>query len=122
VAVGCAFAPHDEAASARRLMVTGSLGLLLGGQMMERRLGAFLAEPYNVGRGAALKRTSGALSLAAVALGILGRRNRSATRIAAACAVAAGVLERFAVVAAGKHSAKDPQYTVTPQRARAASP
>ncbi|HYZ14742.1 MAG TPA: NrfD/PsrC family molybdoenzyme membrane anchor subunit [Candidatus Acidoferrum sp.] len=117
-AIGVAFAPPEEAASARRLMIGGSLGLVIGGQVMEHRLGTLLAEPYKKGEGATLKRFSALLSVCAVGLGVFGRGSVRASRFAAACAVTAGVLERFAVLAAGKQSARDPKYTVEPQRAR----
>ncbi len=120
-AVGAAFAPPEQARSARRLMVAGALALPLAGQVMERRLGPLLGEPYKRGRGGALRRGSRAFSLAGAALGLLGRSNRGATRAAAACVAAAGVLERFAVLAAGKQSADDPKYVVEPQRARLAA-
>jgi formate-dependent nitrite reductase membrane component NrfD len=115
-AIGSTFAPPEETTSSRRLLVAGSLGLLIAGQVMERRLGAFLAEPYTVGRGGLLKRASDALSLLATALAVFGRTSRTTTRVAAACGVGAGVLERFAVLAAGKQSAEDPKYTVEPQQ------
>ena len=62
---------------------------------------------------------SGALALTGAALSVIGGRNRTVTRAAAACVAAAGVFERFAVLAAGKQSATDPKYVVEPQRARA---
>ena len=117
-AIGAAFAPPAESGSSRRLMIGGAVGLLAAGAVMENRLGDLLAEPYRIGKGGSFRKTSGVLALAGIIVGSLGRNNRAATRVAAACVAAAGILERFAVSAAGKQSALDPKYTVEPQRAR----
>jgi hypothetical protein len=58
------------------------------------------------------------LCVAGCALAVAVGMNTVVTRVAAACVAAAGVFERFAVSAAGKQSAKDPKYTVRPQRER----
>jgi Polysulphide reductase, NrfD len=117
-AVASAFAPPAQSALPRRLMIAGALALPVAGQVMEKRLGSFIAEPYRVGKGGSFRRASAFLSLAGAALGILGGKSRTVTRVAAACVVAAGVFERFAVSAAGTQSARDPKYVVQPQRAR----
>jgi len=117
-AIGVALAPPEQSGSARRLMIGGAIGLLAAGAAMENRLGPLLAEPYRTGKGGGFRATSGALSAAGIVIGLLGHKNRTATRVAAACVAAACILERFAVTAAGKQSAQDPKYTVEPQRAR----
>jgi hypothetical protein len=85
---------------------------------MEKRLGPLLAEPYRTGKGGSFRTASSICALSGIVLGALGRKSRTATRVAAACVAAAGILERFAVTAAGKQSAQDPKYTVELQRAR----
>ncbi len=117
-AVGVAFAPSQQNGSARRLMIGGAIGLLAAGAAMEKRLGPLLGEPYRTGTGGSFRATSGALSAAGIVVGLLGHKNRTASRLAATCVAAACVLERFAVSAAGKQSAQDPKYTIEPQRAR----
>ena len=117
-AVGSAFAPAEESGFARLLMLAGAFGLPVAGRIMETQLGHFIGEPYSKGKGGSFRRVSGALSLAGGAIGLLGGRNRTANRVAAACVAAAGVFERFAVSAAGKQSAQDPKYVVQPQRER----
>jgi hypothetical protein len=117
-AIGVAFTPREESSSARRLMIGGAIGLLIAGGTMETRLGPLLAEPYRTGKAGEFRSTSMVLSLAGIAFGTLGRKNQTATRIAAACIAGACILERFAVTTAGKQSALDPKYTVEPQRAR----
>lgn len=117
-AIGAAFAPPEQSGSARRLMIGGAIGLLVAGGTMETRLGPLLAEPYRTGKAGEFRSASMILSLAGVAIGTLGRKSRTATRIAAACIAGACILERFAVTTAGKQSALDPKYTIEPQRAR----
>jgi hypothetical protein len=117
-AIGAALAPPEESASARRLMIGGAVGLLAAGRAMESQLGELLAEPYRIGKGGALRRAVNSLAIGSIVLGVLGRKSRIAAYAAAACAAGAGILERFAVSAAGKQSAEDPKYTVESQRAR----
>jgi hypothetical protein len=120
-AVGCAFAPLEESSSARRMMIGGALAMSAGSKLLERRLGTLLAEPYRTGLGGTLNRVSKTLGVSGALLGLLGRRSATWLRVAAACVAAAGVAERFAVLAAGSQSALDPKYTVEPQRARLAA-
>jgi hypothetical protein len=117
-AVGAMFAPAAERPLARRMMTFGAVALGVAGQVMERRLGTLLAEPYRQGRGGTLKRISGALGVVGAVVSLAGRDNALATRSAAVCVTLAGICERFAVMAAGKQSATDPKYVVAPQRAR----
>jgi hypothetical protein len=120
-AVGVAFAPLEESASARCLMITGALAMVGVGAIMDRRLGPLLAEPYHQGRAGKLHIATNRLALAGAVLGLFGRRSRTVSTFAAACVAAAGMCERFTVLAAGKQSALDPKYTVEPQRARLAA-
>jgi hypothetical protein len=85
---------------------------------MEMKLGSFLAEPYKQGKAGAFKRASGILGMGGALLGIIGRKNKPLTTVAATLVAASGVCERFAVLAAGKQSACDPKYTIEPQRRR----
>jgi hypothetical protein len=49
---------------------------------------------------------------------VVGRRSRAASALAGAALLASSVTTRFAVFEAGMDSAKDPKYTVVPQRER----
>ncbi|MDQ2858996.1 MAG: polysulfide reductase NrfD [Candidatus Eremiobacteraeota bacterium] len=117
-AVGTVFAPGHEQISARRLMIGGALALVVSGQIMERRLGTFISEPYRSGKAGLLRRVAGALALGGAGLALARGTSTFATRLAAACISAAGIIERFAVTTAGTQSASDPKYVVEPQRAR----
>lgn len=100
--------PAAHAAPARRMLVGGALAELAAVERMERRLGE-LGDPYHgrLGRGAKALTAIGAFAA-------LARRPRSG----ALAVLAGGALERWAVFRAGFASARDPRYTVEPQRAR----
>jgi hypothetical protein len=108
----------DATGPARRLAIAGAGFELLATRIMERRLGV-LAEPYRqgaAGRHARAARAATALGLATTAIA------RGRTRRAGAALILGGaVLQRFAIFSAGKASARDPRYTVEPQRARRAA-
>jgi hypothetical protein len=113
--------PPAEAGPARRLAVAGAAAANAISLGMEARLG-FVGEPYR-------KQKAGALNLlakTATAAGatLLARRGRTsrAAAIAGGALVLGGELAlRFAVFHAGKQSARDPRYTVEPQRKRLAA-
>jgi DMSO reductase anchor subunit len=110
--------PVREAAPARRLAAAGAVADVAASALIDRRLGV-LGEPYRQGRPGSLLRAARALTLAGAAGALLGRRSR-AVSVAAGAALATGsLLTRFGVFQAGLASAKDPKYTVMPQRERA---
>jgi len=110
--------PVGDAGPARRL---AAVGVALEGtamQVMERRLGD-LAEPYSAGQGGRYSRAARALSaVGAATLTLAGRRRRAGAAAGAAAVLAGAICERWAVFSAGFQSARDPKYTVGPQRAR----
>jgi formate-dependent nitrite reductase membrane component NrfD len=115
--------PHGEAGPAVRFAIFGAATELIAKQLLIKRLGD-LAEPYHTGRPGALMRTAEVLTVAGLAGGALSEfsRNRSfskyVSRGAGLALVAASALTRFGVFEAGMASARDPAYTVGPQRAR----
>jgi hypothetical protein len=102
---------------ARRLAVLGGVAGVGLSQVMEKRLG-MVGEPYHTGPSGRYMRAS----KASTALGVVGvAAGKGVVRRAGAGMVLAGaLLERFAIFKAGFESAKDPRYTVEPQRARLA--
>jgi formate-dependent nitrite reductase membrane component NrfD len=106
-----------HAAPARRLAIGGAVAVVATAQVMERRLGK-LAEPYHQGPAGALSKVATGLTIGGGALlAAAGRRREAAT--AGGCLVLAGALaERWSVFRAGFQSARDPRYTVGPQRER----
>lgn len=115
------FTPPPDAVPARRFMVGGALAVFAATKLMEQRLGELLAEPYRVGRGGTLQRASTMCALGGALCGLAAGRKRGKNRLAATLVIAAGLLERFAVFAAGKQSAADPRYVVEPQRRHVAN-
>jgi hypothetical protein len=79
-----------------------------------------LAEPYERGRPGRLMKTARALTAASAAVSLLGGRSRAVSVVAGASYVTASLLTRFGVFEAGLASAKDPKYTVVPQKQRLA--
>lgn len=115
-AIGVLFAPAEQSGAAHRAMVMGDVGKLASVKIMKRNLGKTLSEPYETGKAGTLDHAATALAIAAVGLGVLGRRSRAASCAAAVLSIASGVLERFTVFQAGKQSAQDPKYVIEQQR------
>lgn len=114
--------PVEEAGPARRLAVGGALAEIGAAELMKRRLGDFLAEPYEREEAGRFDKLSKALSgLGAAVLGLAGRRRRSAAVAGGALILAGAALERWSIFRAGFQSARDPKYTVIPQRERVSS-
>ena len=113
--------PPAEAAPARRLAIGG---VLLENALMvemQRRLG-MIGEPYRqdeAGRYAKLAKacTLGGAGLLALA----GKRSRLASIAGGALVLGGEAALRWSVFKAGFQSARDPKYTVLPQRERVAS-
>jgi hypothetical protein len=111
----------EEAGPARRLAVLGAAGALGLKEVMQRRLG-FVGEVYKQGAAGRFGRLSKGLTAAGAAvLAARGRRSRPVA-IAGSTLVLAGELAlRWSVFKAGFQSARDPRYTVIPQRERLAA-
>jgi Polysulfide reductase len=109
--------PPGEARPARRLLLFGAALEGVGMQVMQRRLG-FVGEPYRQGRAGRLARLAqGLTTTGATVTGFLGRR-RAAAAVGGALVLAGELSLRWAIFEAGFQSARDPRYTVAPQRAR----
>jgi hypothetical protein len=78
------------------------------------------AEPLHAGRAGSYLRASRALTAAGAVGAVLGRRNRAASAVSGVALMAASACTRFGVFHAGQESARDPKYTVVPQRDRLA--
>jgi hypothetical protein len=115
--LGMVLAPVAEAGPARRLALGGALLELSVERSMEASMG-ITAEPLHQGTGGRLMRASKALT----ALGALGslfsRRSRALSALSGAALVAGSACTRFGIFEAGQASARDPKYTVVPQRER----
>jgi formate-dependent nitrite reductase membrane component NrfD len=117
-AAASVFLRPENAGPARRLAVAGVVaeGALM--QAMELRLGT-VGEVYR--QGAAGKFSWAAKGLAATGAALLarrGRKSRAALVLGGALVCAGELCLRWAVFEAGRQSARDPKYTVEPQRRR----
>jgi formate-dependent nitrite reductase membrane component NrfD len=108
------------ATEAARFAVAGAAAELAAKSLLMQRLGAGAA-PYQLGRAGQLIRTSGLLTAAGMAGAALAGRNRPLMALSGITLLAASVLTRFGIFAAGQASARDPAYTVGPQRERLAA-
>jgi formate-dependent nitrite reductase membrane component NrfD len=116
--LGMITAPASEAAPARRLAVAGAAAELIAEQRMEHSMG-LAAETLHAGLAGRLSTVSKILT-AAGALGglLLGRRSRLAAALSGTALLAGAACNRYRIFSAGQESAKDPKYTVVPQRER----
>jgi formate-dependent nitrite reductase membrane component NrfD len=118
--LGMLGAPMDEAGPARRLAVGGALLDLAVEHRMERSMG-LTAEPLHAGHAGTLMRASKALTVTGAAgAALLGGRSRTAAVLSGAALMAGSACLRFGIFEAGQASARDPKYTVVPQRERLA--
>lgn len=109
-----------ETGPARFMAVTGSVVELVAHAVMERRLG-LLAEPLHEGRAGTLLTAAKAATVAGAALTVVGGRNRAVAALAGLALNAGSALTRFGIFYGGIESAKDPKYTVIPQKQRLAA-
>jgi formate-dependent nitrite reductase membrane component NrfD len=117
-AAACMFLDPADAGPARRLAIgaVAAEGTLM--QSMELRLGV-VGEVYR--RGAAGRFSRAAKTLAgsgATLLATRGGKSRKAAALGGALVCAGELCLRWSVVKAGVQSARDPRYTIEPQRGR----
>ena len=111
--------PVENAGPVRRLAAGGALLELGAVELMKRRLGKFLAEPYEGGRAGRFDKLSKALSgVGAAVTAFTGRKSRLAVAVGGTMILAGALCERWAIYEAGFPSSRDPKYTVMPQRER----
>jgi len=112
--------PVEHAAAARRLALLGSVAELALVPVMEHRLGE-LGEPYHTAEAGAYGRLARGLTISgALLLAARAGRSRAAAVAGGAMVLAGAACERWSVFKAGFQSARDPKYTVGPQRRRVA--
>jgi formate-dependent nitrite reductase membrane component NrfD len=113
--------PAAETAPARRLAVLGVIGDLVATQVMHRRMDPVVAETLHDGRPGTMLRLSEALAVAGGIGTVLGGRRRGVAAASGLALLAASALTRFGIFEAGIRSAKDPRYTIEPQKRRLAA-
>lgn len=113
--------PVAEAGPARKLAVLGVLGDLAATKLMERRMDPVVAEPLHHGDAGRMLRWSERLVIAGGLGTLFGGRHRGIAALSGLGLMAASALTRFGVFEAGKESARDPRYTIEPQKRRLAA-
>jgi formate-dependent nitrite reductase membrane component NrfD len=115
--LGMLGAPLAQAGPARRLALGGALVELIAEQRMERSMG-ITAEPFHQGKAGRWMQAAKALTVGGALGSLLSSRSRPAAVLSGAALMAGSVCTRFGVFEAGQQSARDPKYTVVPQRER----
>jgi hypothetical protein len=116
--LGMLLAPVAEAGPARRLGAAGAGAELAASWLIERRPGV-VTEAWHTGGVRRTRRLAKYLTLGGAAAAVsAARRSRIAAAAAGAALLAGSALQRFGTFEAGVVSAKDPKYTVIPQRER----
>ena len=110
-------APVAEAGPARTFAVGGAAVELLMAHRMEASMG-LSAETLHTGKAGRLMRASKVLTAAGAAGAILGGRSRVLSVVSGTALMAGSLCTRLGVYEAGMASARDPKYTVVPQRER----
>ncbi len=116
--VAMVLTPVAEAGPARRQAMLGVVGDVTAMRLMESRMDPTAAEPLHSGpAGAKLRWAEGLAVAGGLGTLLLGRTRVGAVASGLALATASA-LTRFGIFEAGIESAKDPRYTVEPQRRR----
>jgi formate-dependent nitrite reductase membrane component NrfD len=116
---GMIAAPVHETGPTRTLAVAGAAMELTAIHRVEHGMG-LVSEPYLQGKAGRLLKAARTLTLLGAAGAVLGRRSRVVSAVAGAALLAGSAATRFGVYEAGMASARDPKYTVVPQRERLA--
>ncbi|MEV4387356.1 NrfD/PsrC family molybdoenzyme membrane anchor subunit [Micromonospora sp. NPDC049580] len=116
--VGLIAAPAAETAPLRRLALAAATVEAIGGHRLERM--GLTGEPYVRGRSGRLVKGGRVLLTVGTAAALFSRRSRVLSVLSGAALVASSVATRFGIFEAGRVSARDPKYTVVPQRERLA--
>jgi hypothetical protein len=117
-AAACAMLDPRDAGPARRLALAGVVAEGTAMRLMRQRVGK-LGEVYEQGQAGTLAKASKTLVCTGAALlALRGRKSRGAAAVGGALICAGELCLRWSVFKAGFQSAKDPKYTVEPQRER----
>ena len=117
-AAGTLVTPLEAAGPARRAAIGGVAAELALARAMEKRLG-FIGEVYRQGAaGRFLKISKACTAAGAGLLAWRGKRSRPAAAVGSALVLAGELALRWSVFKAGFQSARDPRYTVLPQKER----
>ena len=115
--LGLIGSPVAQNLPARRMALGGALVELAMERRMERSMGT-TAEPLHQGKAGALMKAASVLTIGGAAGTMLAGRSRTAAVLSGVALLAGSACTRFGIFEAGQASARDPRYTVVPQRQR----
>ncbi len=115
--LGLVGASLGDSGPARRLAVGGAVLDLVAEHLREPAMG-LAAEPLHQGTAGKLMRASKVLTTAGAIVAAVGHRSRALSAVAGVALLAGSACTRFGIFHAGQASARDPKYTVVPQRER----
>jgi hypothetical protein len=115
--VTMALTPVAEAGPARKVALTGVAIELAAIQRVEHGHG-IVSEPYHLGKAGTLLRAAKAATLSGAGITALAGRTRAGSVVGGVLLAAGSLMTRMGIFEAGLTSAKDPKYTVIPQRER----
>jgi hypothetical protein len=115
--ISMVFTPVDEAGPARKMAVTGAAIELAMVHQVENDE-SIVSEPYHQGRAGKFMRAAKACTASGAGLAVVAGRTRLGAVASGTLLAAGSLLTRFGVFDAGMASARDPKYTVVPQRER----
>jgi hypothetical protein len=115
--LGMIGSPVAQAGPARRLAVGGAAIELVAERIMERSMG-LAAEPLHHDEAGRLMRAATILTAGGALGTLIAGRSRTAAVLSGMALMAGSACTRFGVFEAGQASARDPKYTVVPQRER----
>ena len=111
----------DEAAPARKLAVIAAVSDVVSARFTEYRMDPVAREPLHHGAPGRLLQWSEILAAAGGLGALVGGGRRGTAALSGLALLTASALLRFGFFEAGKASARDPRYTMEPQRRRLAA-
>jgi formate-dependent nitrite reductase membrane component NrfD len=118
--MGLLAVPASESGPARRLAIAGAVVELAIEAQMESAMG-IVAETLHTGLPGRLLKAAQALTAFGAFGALFARRSRVAGIVSGAALLGGSACTRLGIFEAGQASAKDPKYTVLPQRERMVS-
>ncbi len=113
--------PVSEAGPARALAVIGAVSDLISARFTEHRMDPVTREPLHHGTPGRMLEWSERLAAVGGLGSLLGGRHRGVAALSGLTLMTASALLRFGFFEAGKESARDPRYTIEPQKRRLAA-
>lgn len=113
--------PVAEAGPARKLAVIGAVCDLVSARVTEHRMDPVTTEPLHQGTPGRMLEWSERLAAIGGLGALFGGGRRGTAALSGLTLLAASALLRFGFFEAGKESARDPRYTIEPQKRRLAA-